>query len=131
MATKKSIHPKIGSQMRRKNTGIENRYLIYDFNPKIIDEETFNKVNTHKGIEGIILSDAEGVPIKSTFNEEEKTYFYTTSASMFVKKCRNVVKELIEEDLTFIRIRTKLNEIMIAPENDFIFIVVQNPAANN
>ena len=96
-----------------------------------IIEETFNKVNTHKGIEGIILSDSEGVPIKSTFNEEEKTYYYTTSASMFVKKCRNIVKELIEEDLTFIRIRTKLNEIMIAPENDFIFIVVQNPAANN
>ncbi len=96
-----------------------------------IIEETFNKVNTHKGIEGIILSDSEGVPIKSTFNEDEKTYFYTTSASMFVKKCRNVAKELIEEDLTFIRIRTKLNEIMIAPENDFIFIVVQNPAANN
>ena len=71
-------------------------------------EETFNKVNTHKGIEGIILSDSEGVPIKSTFNEDEKTYFYTTSASMFVKKCRNVVKELIEEDLTFIRIRTTL-----------------------
>ena len=88
-------------------------------------EETFNKVNTHKGVEGIILCDSEGVPIKSTFNEEEKTYYYTTSASMFVKKCRNVVKELIEEDLTFIRIRTKLNEIMIAPENDFIFIVVQ------
>ena len=94
-------------------------------------EETFNKVNTHKGIEGIILSDSEGVPIKSTFNEDEKTYFYTTSASMFVKKCRNVAKELIEEDLTFIRIRTKLNEIMIAPENDFIFIVDKNTAANN
>ena len=94
-------------------------------------EETFNKVNTHKVVEGIILCDSEGVPIKSTFNEEEKTYYYTTSASMFVKKCRNVVKELIEEDLTFIRIRTKLNEIMIGPENDFIFIVVQNPAANN
>ena len=95
-----------------------------------IIEETFNKVNTHKGIEGIILSDAEGVPIKSTFNEEEKTYYYTTSASMFVKKCRNVVKELIEEELTFIRIRTKLNEIMIAPEDNFILIVVQNPSAN-
>ena len=68
-----------------------------------IIEETFNKVNTHKWIEGIILTNAEGVPIKSTFNEEEKTYYYTTSASMFVKKCRNVVKELIEEDLTFIK----------------------------
>ena len=96
-----------------------------------IIEEIFNQVNTHKGVEGIILSDAEGVPIKSTFNDEEKTYYYTTSASMFVKKCKNVVKDLIEEELSFIRIRTKLNEIMIAPENEFIFIVVQNPAANN
>ena len=93
--------------------------------------ETINKINTQKGIERIILSVTEGFPIKSTFNEEEKTYYYTTSASMFVIKWRNVVKELIEEDLTFIRIRIKLNEIMIAPENDFIFIEVQNSATNN
>ena len=53
------------------------------------------------------------------------------SASMFIKKCRNVVKELVEEDLNFIRIRTKLNEIMIAPEDDFILIVVQNPSSNS
>ena len=50
---------------------------------------------------------------------------------MFIKKCRNVVKELVEEDLNFIRIRTKLNEIMIAPEDDFILIVVQNPSSNS
>lgn len=93
-------------------------------------EEIFNKVNTHKGVEGIILSDSEGVPIKTTFTDEQMTYFYTTSASMFIKKCKNVVKDLIEEELTFIRIRTKLNEIMIAPEGDFILIAVQNPAAN-
>ena len=96
-----------------------------------IIEEIFNKVNTHKGVEGIILSDIEGVPIKTTFNDEQTTYYYTTAASMFIKKCKNVVKELIEEDLTFIRIRTKLNEIMIAPEDEFILIVDQNPAANN
>ena len=94
-------------------------------------EEIFNKVNTHKGVEGIILADNEGVPIKSTFNDEQVTYFYTTSASMFIQKCKNVVKDLIEEDLNFIRIRTKLNEIMIAPEDEFILIVVQNPSANN
>ena len=88
-------------------------------------EEIFNKVNTHKGVEGIILSDSDGVPIKSTFTDEQTTYYYTTSASMFIKKCKNVVKEL-----NFIRIRTKLNEIMIAPEEEFLFIVVQNPSAN-
>ena len=91
-------------------------------------EEIFNKVNTHKGVEGIILSDSDGVPIKSTFTDEQTTYYYTTSASMFIKKCKNVVKDLIEEEL--IRIRTKLNEIMIAPEEEFLFIVVQNPSAN-
>ncbi len=57
-----------------------------------IIEETFNKVNTHKGIEGIILSDSEGVPIKSTFNEEEKTYYYTTSASMFNKNVEMLLR---------------------------------------
>ena len=49
---------------------------------------------------------------------------------MFIKKCRNIAKELINEELNIIRIRTKLNEIMIAPEDNFILIVVQNPAAN-
>ena len=93
-------------------------------------EEIFNKVNTHKGVEGIILSDSDGIPIKSTFTDEQTTYYYATSTSMFIKKCKNVVKDLIEEELNFIRIRTKLNEIMIAPEEEFLFIVVQNPSAN-
>jgi dynein light chain roadblock-type len=93
-------------------------------------EEVFNKINTHKGVEGIILSDMDGVPIKTTFTEENTTYFYTTSASLFIKRCKLIVKDLIDEDLTFIRIRTKLNEIMIAPEGEFVLIVVQNPSAS-
>lgn len=95
-----------------------------------VTEELFNKLNTHKGVEGIILADADGFAIKSTFTDEQTTYYYSTRASMFMKKCKNAVKELVEEDLNFIRIRTKLNEIMIAPEDDFILIVVQNPSAN-
>jgi hypothetical protein len=60
----------------------------------------------------------DGVPIKSSINEEQKTYFYTTSASIFIKRCKNLVGDLIpKEELTFIRIRTKQNEIMIAPGN--------------
>ena len=90
-------------------------------------EEIFNKINTHKGVEGIILSDNEGIPLKSSFKDEEITYFYTTSASMFVRKCQNAVKTLTGESMNFIRLRTKLNEIMIAPEGNFILIVVQNP----
>ena len=43
MESKKNIRKKIGSKILTKNNGIENRYLIYDFNPKIIDEEIFTK----------------------------------------------------------------------------------------
>ena len=79
---------------------------------------------------GIIISDREGVPIKTTFNDEQTTYFYTTSASLFINRCEENVRELLKgESLTFIRIRTKLNEIMIAPDKDFILIVVQNPSS--
>lgn len=77
--------------------------------------------------QGIILSDTDGIPIKSTFTDEQTTYFYTTSASIFIKRCKNIVTDLISEELTFIRIRTKQNEIMIAPGiekfNYFLYLI--------
>ena len=57
----------------------------------------------------------------------DEIYDITKVKHYFVEQ----MKELVEEELNFIRIRTKLNEIMIAPEDDFIFIVVQNPSANS
>lgn len=93
-------------------------------------EEVFNRINTHKGVEGIIISDLNGVPIKSTFEDDQTTYFYTTSACMFVKRSNTLVKSLLKEEITFIRIRTKNNEIMIAPdreqEKEFLLLVVQS-----
>lgn len=94
-------------------------------------EEVFNRINTHKGVEGIIISDVNGVPIKSTFAEEQTTYFYTTNASFFIRRCSNLIKTLLDESLTFIRIRTKINEIMIAPDKEFVLIVVQSSNTNN
>lgn len=90
-------------------------------------EEVFNRINTHKGVEGIIIADTNGVPLKSTFNDDQITYYYTTSACVFIKRCMNLVKYLMKgEELSFIRLRTKKNEIMIAPDPNFLLMVVQN-----
>lgn len=89
-------------------------------------EEVFNRINTHKGVEGIVLCDVNGVPIKTTFTEDQTTYFYATNASFFIKRCSYLVDKLLKENLTFIRIRTKINEIMIAPDKDFVLVVVQS-----
>ena len=36
---------------------------------------------------------------------------------------------LLQNDLTFLRIRSKKHEIMVAPDKDYILIVIQNPNA--
>ena len=94
-------------------------------------DKMFEKVLSHKGVEAIILSDAEGVPIRYNSVDEEKAYFYTTNVVNYLKKCKGIVKDLVEEDPTLFRIRTKVNEILIYPEPDFIFIIIQNPASNS
>lgn len=43
-------------------------------------------------------------------------------------KAKSVVRDLDpSNDLTFLRVRSKKHEIMVAPEKDFILIVIQNP----
>ena len=45
-------------------------------------------------------------------------------------KARSVVRDIDPtNDLTFLRIRSKKHEIMVAPEKDYLLIVVQNPFA--
>tara|TARA_Y100000780_G_scaffold127943_1_gene115201 strand:+ start:115 stop:390 length:276 start_codon:yes stop_codon:yes gene_type:complete len=36
-----------------------------------------------------------------------------------------------QNDLTFLRVRTTKNEVMIAPDKEFMLIVVQNPHAED
>lgn len=37
----------------------------------------------------------------------------------------------MQNDLTFLRVRTKKYEIMIAPDKEYLLIVIQNPAADD
>ncbi len=47
----------------------------------------------------------------------------------FMDKANATIKSLHpEEDITFIKIRSAIYEIMIAPEKEFSLIVLQNPA---
>jgi dynein light chain roadblock-type len=37
----------------------------------------------------------------------------------------------LQNDLTFLRVRSKKHEIMIAPDKEYLLIVIQNPAAED
>ena len=90
-------------------------------------EETLKRVQSHKGVKGVIIMTAEGLPIRSTMPVEE-TENYTALVSQLAMKAAGVVRSLDETDeLAFLRIRSRKQEIMIAPSNDFVLVVVQNP----
>jgi len=90
-------------------------------------EETLKRVQSHKGVKGAIIMTAEGLPIRSTMPVEE-TENYTALVSQLAMKAAGVVRSLDETDeLAFLRIRSRKQEIMIAPSNDFVLVVVQNP----
>lgn len=90
-------------------------------------EETLRRIQSHRGVKGVLIVSAAGVPIRSDL-EPEDTKTYAALLSQLAKKASSVVRTLDETDeLTFLRIRSKKHEIMIAPDPDYLLIVVQRP----
>ena len=90
-------------------------------------EETLKRINSHKGVIGIVIVNSEGIAIRSTLEQAESTR-YSALITQLATKARSAVRELDpQNDLTFLRIRSKKHEILVAPEREFTLIVVQNP----
>ncbi|XP_069371934.1 dynein light chain roadblock-type 1 isoform X1 [Paralichthys olivaceus] len=91
-------------------------------------EETLKRIQSQKGVQGIIVVNSEGIPIKTTL-DNSSTVQYAGLIHQLVMKARSTVREIDpQNDLTFLRIRSKKNEIMIAPDKDYFLIVIQNPS---
>ncbi|KAJ7998761.1 hypothetical protein DPEC_G00208230 [Dallia pectoralis] len=91
-------------------------------------EETLKRIQSQKGVQGIIIVNAEGIPIKTTL-DNSSTVQYAGLIHQLVMKARSTVRDIDpQNDLTFLRIRSKKNEIMIAPDKDYFLIVIQNPS---
>jgi len=93
-------------------------------------EETFKRIQAHKGVIGIIVVNQEGIPIRTTL-DNSTTVQYAGLIVSLTAKARSTVRDIDpQNDLTFLRIRSKKHEIMIAPEKDYMLIVIQNPTVN-
>jgi len=91
-------------------------------------EETLNRINTHMGVLGVIIVNKKGVAIKSTMKQDE-TINNASLIANFMDKATNTIKSLHpEEEITFIKIRSQIYEIMIAPDKEFTMIVLQDPS---
>jgi dynein light chain roadblock-type len=81
-------------------------------------EETLKRIQSHKGVIGVIVVNQEGIPIRTTM-DNATTVQYAGLIHSLTAKARVTVRDLDpQNDLNFLRIRTQKHEIMIAPGND-------------
>lgn len=97
-------------------------------------EETFKRLQSHKGVIGVIIINSDGIAIRSTL-DNDLTVQYAALMSQFTVKARGVVKNLDpDNELKFVRIRSKKHEIMVAPEfekmREYYLVVVQDPSSD-
>jgi dynein light chain roadblock-type len=121
-------------------------------------EETIKRIASHKGVQGILVCNFEGVALKSTM-PKDLTAKYAGLFAQLIVKSRSVVRTIDPEvrsssgncaslcrpvgyrspltahptppprsqnDLLFLRVRTKKHEVLIAPDREFLLITVQD-----
>jgi len=90
-------------------------------------EETLKRIQAHKGVVGVIVVNSEGIPVRTTL-DNSTTVQYAGLLHQLTIKARTCVRDLDpQNDLTFLRIRSKKHEIMVAPDRDYLLLVVQHP----
>lgn len=92
-------------------------------------EETIKRIQNHKGVTGLIIVNSEGIPIRTTL-DNSTTVQYSGLIHQLAAKAKSTVRDIDpQNDLTFLRIRTKKHEILVAPDKEYLLIVIQNPNA--
>ncbi|XP_065148506.1 dynein light chain roadblock-type 2 [Paramisgurnus dabryanus] len=91
-------------------------------------EDTLKRIQGHKGVIGTIVVNGEGIPIRTTL-DNSTTVQYAGLLHQLTLKARSTVRDIDpQNDLTFLRIRSKKHEIMVAPDKEYLLIVIQSPS---
>ena len=95
-------------------------------------KDTLKRLEAHEGVRGVIITNMEGLPIKSTLGAE-KTEIIAALITSLIGKAKRVVDELGEElGVNFMNFLTislqgeSQSEILVAPEEDYILILLKS-----
>ncbi|KAM4640250.1 dynein light chain roadblock-type 2 [Amazona ochrocephala] len=90
-------------------------------------EESLKRIQSHRGVIATIVMNAEGIPVRTTLDNSTAVQ-YAALLQKLIMKARSTVRDIDpQNDLTFLRIRSKKHEIMVPPDKDYLLVVVQNP----
>ena len=90
-------------------------------------DEILRRITDIKNIAGVVVVNSEGVTVKSTL-DNSLTALYSVLVSSLAKRAKSIVRDLDPtNELTYLRIKSKKHEVLVAPDQDYMLIVVQNP----
>ncbi|KAJ2726930.1 hypothetical protein GGI07_000258 [Coemansia sp. Benny D115] len=96
-------------------------------NSQVDIDETVSRLSSKKGVESVTVMTKEGQVIQTTATEEQAE----TQARLLSKLATDaaeIAAQLDDQDeLSFVRIRTKRHEVMVALDHDYLLVVVQSP----
>ncbi|XP_067137164.1 dynein light chain roadblock-type 2-like isoform X1 [Centruroides vittatus] len=88
-------------------------------------EEALRRIQSQKGGVGLIVTNSDGVTIKTNM-DNETAIRYAGLTTQMIEKSRNAIRQIdISNDLTFIRIHSKRDEIMIASDKNYVITAIQ------
>ena len=94
-------------------------------------EERIHRIKSHKNVLGLLIVDEDGKPLRSAMGgnnaSDPMPKQYAKKVTEIAKKARSVVRDIDPlNDLTFFRVRSKKQEIMVALDKNLFLIVIQN-----
>lgn len=87
-----------------------------------------------KGVVGVVVCTADGIPIRDTFKKEGRAEAigYAQAAADLVKDSSAVFRGPAGEDgsVEMVRVRTSVMEIIVKASTDYLLVVIQDPESS-
>ncbi|KAJ2160821.1 hypothetical protein GGF46_001951 [Coemansia sp. RSA 552] len=95
---------------------------------QLIDiDETIARLERKRGVESVTVLTKDGRVIRTTASVEQGE-LHGKLLGRLARDAADIVEELEDQDeLSFLRIRTKRHEIMVALDHSYLLVVVQSP----
>ena len=88
-------------------------------------KDSLKRIGAHEGVRGVIITNMEGLPISSSLSAD-KTEVISALVTSLVGKAKQVINELGDGAMNFLTITTQSGEVMVAPEENYILIVLKS-----
>jgi dynein light chain roadblock-type len=91
-------------------------------------QDTLARISSNKGVMGVMILNSKGDILQSTWDSEHQLH-HAAALSGIVRQAGSLLQG--EDPLSFITIRSRQREILVAPDGDYLLVVLQNPLLHN